>query len=133
MKILKNIWEFIKKWTPDGLPDEMEMRKHRAERDHYKQYDNNDKTLEALVRLQQKLLKEKISIMVKHYESGSFSFVAMKHNGDATGWTKISPFIAKGFYSYKDALEGGINWYNKYKKDEELSSAGLPIAPDDAE
>ena len=76
--------------------------------------------LVELVKLQQSLLKIKISIMVKHYESGTFSFVVMKHNGDATGWSKISPFIAKNYYNYRDALEGGITWYyNTYEKGEE--------------
>lgn len=64
---------------------------------------------------QEALLKEGVSVMVKHYESGTFTFIVMKHNGDATGWTKISGFMNKSYYNYDDALAGGIEWWEKFK------------------
>ncbi len=53
--------------------------------------------------------------MVKHYyPSGSFSFTVMTHNGDATGWSKISPFMNKAAHTYDEALQNGIDWYVKH-------------------
>ena len=83
--------------------------------------------LEELQKLQTWLFTMMISITVKHYQSGSFSFVVMKHNGDATGWTKISPFMGHSYYNYRDALAGGIEWYYKHKDDEELLRVGIPV------
>lgn len=84
---------------------------------------SEDNSIENLTKIQQWLLETmRVSILVKHYPSGSFSFVVMTHNGDATGWTRISPFIGKNYYNYPDALEAGINWYyhEKDKVDEEV-------------
>lgn len=63
---------------------------------------------------QQNLLKSGVSIMVKHYNSGSFTFTVKTHNGDATGWTEISGFMNKSYYSYNEALKGGFEWYEKH-------------------
>jgi len=84
--------------------------------------------LHSLLAKQMHLLSEGVSIMVKHYQSGTFSYSVMTHNGDATGWTQISHFIGKGSYNYMDALEDGIKWYEKYKNGEEFSGNDVKIA-----
>jgi len=87
--------------------------------------------MENLVQLlhkQQALIKQGVSILVKHYESGTFSFVVQKHNGDATGWTKISPFMNKGCYTYEEALEAGFEWYEKHKLEEEKIGDKVKVA-----
>ena len=58
----------------------------------------------------QELLREnyKISIIVKHYSSGKFSFEVLSFDG--TQWNKKTGFLEKSYYKYNDALEGGIEW-----------------------
>ncbi len=58
----------------------------------------------------QKWLREicKVSVTVKHYTSGTYTYDIQKHNGDATGWTKLSGFMEKGFDKYEKALEVGL-------------------------
>jgi len=52
--------------------------------------------------------KHMISVMPKMYTSGTYSFDIYKHNGDATGWTKMSSFMEKGRHTYEDAFEDGL-------------------------
>jgi hypothetical protein len=49
-----------------------------------------------------------ISLTVKHYASGTFSFEIQKHNGDATGWTKQTAFMSKTSFDYYESLKEGI-------------------------
>lgn len=65
--------------------------------------------------LQGKLRKSNISITIKHYSSGMYSFDIQKHNEDATGWTKLSGFMEKSFYTYDEALDSAIQEGTKYK------------------
>lgn len=59
--------------------------------------------------LQRWLREEKnISVTIKHYISGTYSFDIKTHNGSTTGWTKLSGFMEKGFYKYEEALEEGL-------------------------
>lgn len=60
--------------------------------------------------------KHKISVTVKHYTSGTYSFSVQKHNGDASGWTRLSRFMEKGCRTYYEALKIGIDEGFKYAK-----------------
>jgi len=66
--------------------------------------------IELNIHQKQQLLREKykISILVKHYSSGSFSF-EVKHF-DGIQWIKKSAFMEKSYMKYDEALEGGIEW-----------------------
>jgi len=53
--------------------------------------------------------KMRLSGTVKHYTSGTYSFVINKHNGGDIGWERLSSFIEKGFYNYHDAESACLN------------------------
>lgn len=80
------------------------------------------KNIKYLIRLiiltyrQYELRKKNVSIMVTHYPSGSYSFEVSVFP-DAAGWKKVSPFMAKKYYTYADALSDGLKWYKKYLKE----------------
>lgn len=69
----------------------------------------------------QRWLREihKISVVIKHYSSGTFSYQIQIHNKDSTGWTKVTALLEKSFFTYEDALEKGlVEGLNLIKKKE---------------
>jgi len=60
---------------------------------------------------------KKLSGSTKHYASGSFTFEIQKHNGDATGWTKLTDFLNKSYYTEEDAQLALIQKLIEYSKD----------------
>ena len=51
---------------------------------------------------------KRISVNVKHYTSGTFSYDILVFNNDASGWKKASAFIEKSFYKHEEAFEKAL-------------------------
>ena len=78
-----------------------------------KNSDNLDNSFSApkQITLQTWLRKaKKVSVIVKHYTSGKFSFSILKFkgNGGWEEWIITSSFMEKSFYEYEDAMEYGL-------------------------
>lgn len=70
----------------------------------------------------------RLSGVVKHYLSGTYSYNISRHDGGNVGWNRVSAFIEKGFYNYHDAesacLDKVIEIYEDILKENPPFSGG---------